>query len=93
MTECDKRQLEAHHQAEQAYRNLIDKLENKIFEIQRENELELAATIERLSNQYKENLAKAQEEWEEIRLVHANKVDALNKEIAEQKQEIDMLNN
>lgn len=85
LTECDKKQLQAHHQAEQAYRLLVDKLENKIYEIQRQNELELASTIERLSTQYKENLEKAQEEWQDIRLVHANKVDSLNKQIAQQK--------
>ena len=88
LTECDKRQLEAHQRAEDAYRKLVDKLENKIFTIQRENELELAATVERLSAQYKENLNNAQNEWEEIRLVHANQVEGLRKEIAEQKAEI-----
>ena len=60
LTECDKRQLAAHQEAENAYRQLVGKLENKIFVIQRENELELASTIERLQKQYQDNLKTAE---------------------------------
>ena len=61
LTACDKRQLEDHEHSENNLRNLISKLEDKIFTIQRENELELYATIERLTKQYEENLSKASE--------------------------------
>lgn len=39
LTECDKKQLEDHENAENNYRRLVAKLEDKIFTIQRENEL------------------------------------------------------
>ncbi len=42
---CDKRQLEDHENAENSLRTLVGKLEDKIFTIQRENELELYETI------------------------------------------------
>lgn len=42
---CDKRQLEDHENAENSLRILVGKLEDKIFTIQRENELELYETI------------------------------------------------
>ena len=61
LTECDKKQLEDHENAENNHRRLIGKLEDKIFTIQRENELELYRTIERLKNQYNDNMAKARE--------------------------------
>lgn len=61
LTECDKKQLEDHENSENNYRRLIGKLEDKIFTIQREDELELYHTIERLKNQYNDNLAKARE--------------------------------
>ena len=37
LTECDKKQLEDHEHAENNYRRLIGKLEDKIFTVQREN--------------------------------------------------------
>lgn len=86
LTECDKKQLEDHENAENNHRRLINKLEDKIFTIQRENELELYHTIERLKNQYNDNLAKAREEWDQIRLAHASQVDSLKKEIDTQKK-------
>ncbi|MCB0370050.1 MAG: hypothetical protein KDD45_11660 [Bdellovibrionales bacterium] len=73
-------------------RRLIDKLEDQIFKIQRENEIELYETIERLKNQYNDSMAKARDEWEEIRLAHASSVEALKREIEEQKKEINLLN-
>lgn len=45
LTACDKRQLEDHEQAEKTLKKLIAKLQDKIFTIQRENELELYNTI------------------------------------------------
>ena len=39
LIECDKRQLEDHENAENNLRKLIQKLEDKIFTIQREDEL------------------------------------------------------
>lgn len=45
LTACDKRQLEDHEQAENTLKKLISKLQDKIFTIQRENELELYNTI------------------------------------------------
>ncbi len=56
---CDKRQLEDHEHSEQNFRKLVAKLEDKIFTIQRENELQLYNTIERLTKQYEDNLNKA----------------------------------
>lgn len=76
---CDKKQLDDHKNSEDNLKKLIAKLEDKIFTIQRENELELYSAIERLSNQYRDNLAKARDEWEEIRLAHASAVDTLKR--------------
>ena len=61
---CDKRQLEDHENSENNLRRLIVKLEDKIFNIHRENEQELYETIQRLKNQYSDNMAKARDEWE-----------------------------
>ena len=49
-------------------------------------------TIERLKNQYNDNMAKAREEWDQIRLAHASQVDSLKKEVDNLKKEIDFLN-
>lgn len=59
----DKKQLEAHESSETALRNLVAKLEDKIFTIQRESELELYQTIQRLKAQYQDNLQSANAEW------------------------------
>lgn len=93
LLECDKKQLESHQSSESALKNLVAKLEDKIFTIQRENELQLYETIQRLKTQYQENLQKANAEWEETRLAHNALVDSLRKEIDNQKKEINLLNN
>lgn len=59
----DKKQLEAHESSETALKNLVTKLEDKIFTIQRESELELYQTIQRLKAQYQDNLQSANAEW------------------------------
>lgn len=63
LLECDKRQLETHENSETALKNLVAKLEDKIFTIQREAELELYQTIQRLKAQYQENLQSASAQW------------------------------
>ena len=37
LTECDKKQLASHENSENALKNLVSKLEDKIFTIQRES--------------------------------------------------------
>lgn len=91
LTACDRRQLEDHENSENSLKLLVAKLEDKIFTIQRENELELYDTVSRLKSQYEENLTKAQAEWDDIRSAHNATVDALRREIAEQKKEIQLL--
>jgi type I site-specific restriction endonuclease len=91
LTTCDRRQLEDHENSENSLKLLVGRLEDKIFTIQRENELELYDTIARLKSQYEENLTKAQAEWDDIRLAHNATVDALRREIGEQKKEIHLL--
>ena len=54
--------------------------------------MELYHTIERLKNQYNDNMAKAREEWDQIRLAHASQVDSLKKEIDAQNKELRLLN-
>jgi chromosome segregation ATPase len=93
LTDCDKKQLEDHKNSENNLRKLIAKLEDKIFTIQRENELELYEAIERLKNQYDNNLRKAKDEWDDIRVAHNATLDNLKKTIADQKKEIELLNN
>jgi len=79
LTACDKRQLEDHENAENNLRRHIAKLEDKIFSIQRENELELYETIERLKNQYNDNMAKYREEMDELKIAHNGQADSLKK--------------
>ena len=86
LTACDKRQLEDHENSENNLKRHIAKLEDKIFAIQRENELELYETIERLKNQYNDNLAKYRDEMDELKLAHASKVDSLNRQNDELKK-------
>jgi len=81
LIECDKRQLENHESSENALRQLVAKLEDKIFIIQRENELELYNTIARLKAQYDDNMSRANTEWEEIRVTHSSAIDALKQQI------------
>lgn len=92
LTACDKKQLEDHENIENNLKRLVAKLEDKIFRIQRENELELYSTVERLKNQYTDNLAKARDEWENIRVAHAGQVDSLKREIEDKLKEIGFLN-
>lgn len=93
LLECDKKQLEAHASSESALKALVAKLEDKIFTIQREAELELYDTIARLKAQYQENLDSANAEWEEARLAHNALVDSLRKQIDTQNKEISLLTN
>ena len=92
LLESDKRQLESHESSETALKNLVAKLEDKIFTIQRESELELYQTIQRLKAQYQDNLQSAAAEWEETRLAHNGLVGALRKEIDDLGKELKLLN-
>lgn len=86
LLESDRKQLEAHSSSESALKSLVARLEDKIFTIQREAELELYQTIERLKTQYQENLQSANTQWEETQLAHQALVDSLRREIGEQKK-------
>ena len=83
---CDKRQLEDHENSENNLKRHIAKLEDKIFSIQRENELELYNTVERLRNQYNDNMAKYREEMDELKVTHNSQMDGLRKENEESKR-------
>ena len=73
-------------------RRHIAKLEDKIFRIQRETELELYETIERLKSQYADNLAKYRDEMDDMKSAHNSQVDSLHRNIAELKKEVGFLN-
>lgn len=92
LTTCDKRQLEDHENSENNLKRHIAKLQDKIFSIQRESELELYNTIERLKNQYNDNLAIYRDEMDELKLAHQSQVDSLNRSIDEYKKEVGFLN-
>ena len=92
LTACDKLQLEDHENSENKYRLHIAKLEDKIFAIQRENELELYDTIERLKNQYNDNLAKYRDEMDDMKAAHNSHIDSLNRNVDELKKEVGFLN-
>jgi hypothetical protein len=58
----------------------IKRLQDKIFLIQRESEIELFQTIDRLQTQYKENLDSYNQEFDKVRRTHQEEVDRLKEQ-------------
>lgn len=56
----------------------INRLQDKIFLIQRESEVELFQTIDRLQNQYQENVNTLNDQFDQVRRTHQEEVDKLN---------------
>ena len=54
---ADKRQIEENEETQNALKSHIQRLQDKIFIIQRENEIELFNTVDRLKSQYDENIS------------------------------------
>jgi hypothetical protein len=58
----------------------IKRLQDKIFLIQRESEIELFQTIDRLQTQYKENLDSYNQEFDKVRRTHQEEADRLKEQ-------------
>jgi hypothetical protein len=58
----------------------IKRLQDKIFLIQRESEIELFQTIDRLQTQYKENLYSYNQEFDKVRRTHQEEADRLKEQ-------------
>ncbi len=56
----------------------IKRLQDKIFLVQREAEIELFHTIDRLQNQYQDNLNTLNDQFDQVRRTHQEEVDKLN---------------
>ena len=56
----------------------INRLQDKIFLIQRESEVELFQTIDRLQNQYQENVNTLNDQFDQVRRTHQEEVDKMN---------------
>ena len=55
LLEFDKKQIEENEQIQKDLKNHINRLQDKIFRIQREDEIELFTTVDRLQKQYEKN--------------------------------------
>ncbi len=58
--------MEEHEQVTNELKEHIRRLQDKIFEIHRQNELELFAAIDRLKAKHDEDLKKSREEFKRI---------------------------
>jgi len=55
LLEFDKKQIEENEQIQKDLKNHINRLQDKIFRVQREDEIELFTTVDRLQKQYEKN--------------------------------------
>ena len=55
LLEFDKKQIEENEQIQKDLKNHINRLQDKIFKVQREDEIELFTTVDRLQKQYEKN--------------------------------------
>ena len=88
---ADKRQIEENEETQNALKSHIQRLQDKIFVIQRENEIELFNTVDRLKSQYDENISELNRNFDNIRAGHKDHVSDLNKHIDELKREVEAI--
>lgn len=74
---ADKKFIQDNEILQDGLKAHIKRLQDKIFLIQREFEIELFQTIDRLQNQYKENLDSYNKEFDKVRKSHLEEVDRL----------------
>lgn len=55
LLEFDKKQIEENEQIQKDLKNHINRLQDKVFKVQREDEIELFTTVDRLQKQYEKN--------------------------------------
>ena len=67
---CDKRQIEENESIQHDLKAHIQRLQDKIFMIQRENEIEMFNTIDRLKTQYDENISELNRNFDNVRAGH-----------------------
>ena len=67
---CDRNEINENEQTQKDLKNHIRRLQDKIFAIQRENEVELFSTIARLQKQYEDNTKELTENFDNIQKAH-----------------------
>lgn len=83
--------MDEHEQITTDLKNQIKKLQDKIFEIHRQNELELFSAIERLKARHDEDLKKSREEFKRIENQYDDRIRDLNIMINKLKEEMAIL--
>jgi regulator of replication initiation timing len=77
LIECDRKQIQENEEIQRDLKAHIRRLQDKIFVIQRESELELFSTVSRLHKQYEENIASMNADFDRIRVGHKDQVKDL----------------
>ena len=88
LLKCDKNQIEENESTQKDLKGHVRRLQDKVFVLQRENEVELFRTVARLQQQYEENLKRQTTDFEEIQKAHRDEVADLRRERDELKGEI-----
>ena len=85
---CDKDQIVENEGTQKDLKAHIRRLQDKIFVIQRENEVELFTTVARLQQQYEDNVQKLTKDFDQIQEGHREQVSDLKTEVGNLKGEI-----
>ena len=88
---ADKKFMDENEETQNGLREHIRILEDKIFTLQRENEIELFKTIDRLKQQYDQNINQIEEDHDDVKKAHKEKVDSLNAQIKAMKDDNTLL--
>jgi dynactin complex subunit len=75
---ADKKFMEDNETIQNGLKAHIKRLQDKIFLVQRESEIELFQTVDRLRTQYEENISALNQEFDNVRNTHQQEVDKLN---------------
>lgn len=89
LLKVDKDQIIENEQIQNDLKAHIRRLQDKIFIIQRENEIELFQTVDRLKTQYEENISELNRNFDQIQAGHKDQVKDLNQRIDDLKRELE----
>lgn len=77
LLKADRKFIQDNEETQNGLKAHIKRLQDQIFTIQRENEVELFETINRLQTEYQNNINSMNDEFDKVRQTHDDKVRQL----------------
>ena len=91
LLESDKKQIIENEETQKDLKNHIRRLQDKIFRIQREDEIELFTAVDRLQKQYETNVKELTENFDNIQKDHKDQISDFKTEVKNLRNEIDLM--